>query len=601
MTLQPWWEQWPGLLEAELDDLDTAGIRYDVDSAFREEHGVVKVVVWPEVDGQERRMEAFFPDLYPWFRPEVVSPEDDLAKHQGPFDKNLCLLPRETDAWRPGYDSLAGILTTQLPKVYEAQRSRTAPEIEEHQPEPFTEYYNNDGFGALVVDSRWDLGSASHGTFEFGVLRCRVPFGQADAPGTFVGAVLSVRDETGKVIATAASRLEQRFGERFSGRWQRRDGPVLEGDARRARELLRREHRHLAATDYQPLGNGAAEADVIGVVFPVEAEYGGATVDAWTFIGSFAPRMLRKERRSLPKRGTHPKGHAHWLPGQRGGPEDLAQRIPQLGPMRDKNVLLVGAGALGAPAAEHFVQAGANVDIIEHDTIEAGTAVRYPLGYGDAGRYKVAALAEQLVLHSPLSDVGVALARIGATRIRGLGDSQHELLSPLLEKADIIVDATGSHAVGLFLSDCAAALDVPFLNFTTSWGCWGGRVMALTPRTGACFNCVYLHIRNQEGADVAPEDRLVPPEMPGGQVRPVGCADATYTGTSFDASAVVSVGVRATVSLLCGGREASYPGMEWNVATIWNRLPDGTPLAGRTYEFSVERHEDCDECTRRSG
>ena len=37
----------------------------------------------------------------------------------------------------------------------------------------------------------------------------------------------------------------------------------------------------------------------------------------------------------------------------------------------------------------------------------------------------------------------------------GHGLAEHDCLTELLDGADLIFDATGSHAVGLLLSDCA--------------------------------------------------------------------------------------------------------------------------------------------------
>jgi hypothetical protein len=239
--------------------------------------------------------------------------------------------------------------------------------------------------------------------------------------------------------------------------------------------------------------------------------------------------------------------------------------------------------------------------VVDGDVVEAATAVRFPLGHADAGRAKVVALGQQLVAHSPFSEIDCTGTRLGAARLDGTGPDQHEVVNTLLDGVDLIFDATASHAVGLFLGDCAAVLNLPFINVTTTSGCWGGRVMALWPHEGACFDCVYRHVDERNDDSIPVEERLIPPEQPGGEIRPLGCGDATYTGTSFDALAVVAVAVRAAASLLCNGAEGAYPPINWNLAIIWNRTHDGEPLAGRTFEFDLERHGKCDECKRRSG
>ena len=68
---------------------------------------------------------AAFPDLYPYVRPEVYAPALDLARHQNPFGKNLCLLGRRSDAWLPEM-TLADLIREQLAKV-PPTRNRDAP------------------------------------------------------------------------------------------------------------------------------------------------------------------------------------------------------------------------------------------------------------------------------------------------------------------------------------------------------------------------------------------------------------------------------------------------------------------------------------------
>lgn len=599
MTLESWWDEWPGLLEYEVGQLEAAGIRHELDSGFLDEHGVVRIHVWPKVDGAEKRMVAYFPDLYPWFRPEVVSPDDDLPKHQAAFSKNLCLLPRDSDAWKPSQDTLAGLLTTQLPLVYESQDSPDAADLEVHQAEPFTEYYDKNGIGALVVDSSWNLGDADHGTFEYGLWPGHIGANQSEHEAHFSGAVLRVFDEEGAELASAGTALTSRFPKAHRGRWQRLDAPVTVESPAEARVAVR-EHAWLGGYNYRQLDGTAVDAEVVGLVLPVEAEYGGTTADGWMFIASFAPSATGRHK-ALQRRSLDARGASHWVAGQRGGPSDLAVRVPLLGPVRGKNVLVVGTGALGAPASEHLAQAGANVRMIDCDVIDVATSVRFPHGYRDAGRLKVTTLHRRLVENWPTTQPEPHPMRVGAPRMSEGVPAQHELLNRLLADADLIFDATGNHAVGLFLSDCAARTGVPFVNVTTTFGCWGGRVMALRPRDGACFDCVYLHLDDRNNEHTPPEQRLIPPEAPNGVIRPVGCGDATYSGTSFDAVPVVALGVRAAVSLLCDGEDGAYPPMRWNVATLWNRTYEGDPVAGRSHEFVLDRHEDCTECARRSG
>ena len=326
MNILPWWEEWPGLLDYELGQLEAVGIRHDLDEDYLREHGVVRIHIWPEVGGAQKQMVADYPDLYPWFRPEVVSPDDDLPKHQAAFSKNLCLLPRDSDVWKPAEDTLAGVLGTQLRLVYESQRSPDAANMEVHQAEPFTEYYERDGVGALVVDSSWRLGTADHGTFEYGLWQYHIALGAAAHETRFVGAVLRVTDEAGNALASASDSVARQFTTTFRGRWQRLPEPLRVESAADARAALR-EHPSLATNNFRQVEKLKVEAEVVGLVFPVEAAYGGQTADGWMFIASFVPLATGKQK-ALQRRAIDHRGSSHWIAGQRGGAADLSVRCP---------------------------------------------------------------------------------------------------------------------------------------------------------------------------------------------------------------------------------------------------------------------------------
>ena len=91
-----WWVHQPGRYEYELAQLDAAGIDYSIDEVARAE-GILRLDLnIPSEEGQPLKLQATFPDLYPYFRFEIRAPEIDLPHHQNPFSKNLCLLGRST-------------------------------------------------------------------------------------------------------------------------------------------------------------------------------------------------------------------------------------------------------------------------------------------------------------------------------------------------------------------------------------------------------------------------------------------------------------------------------------------------------------------------
>lgn len=140
--MKPWWERFPGLLEYELDCLSRYGIEYE-QSHEALAQGFIILNLRPEFDGEVIRLQARFPDFYPYLRFDVYAPDLNLPHHQNLNQKNLCLLGRDTYNWVPS-DTLADFIKNRIPQVLKAGSadSRQAIEdIEERQAEPVSDYY----------------------------------------------------------------------------------------------------------------------------------------------------------------------------------------------------------------------------------------------------------------------------------------------------------------------------------------------------------------------------------------------------------------------------------------------------------------------------
>lgn len=105
----------------------------------------------------------------------------------------------------------------------------------------------------------------------------------------------------------------------------------------------------------------------------------------------------------------------------------------------DKRILVLGCGALGAPAAEHCVRAGArHITVLDNGTVTPGILVRQPFAYLDIGRPKADALAERL---NTLTRAPSIIARVANAVI--------ELTDPRFDPTafDLIIDATADVGV----------------------------------------------------------------------------------------------------------------------------------------------------------
>ncbi|MFB4304384.1 ThiF family adenylyltransferase [Actinomadura sp. NTSP31] len=107
--------------------------------------------------------------------------------------------------------------------------------------------------------------------------------------------------------------------------------------------------------------------------------------------------------------------------------------------IRGKRILVLGAGALGAPIAEHCVRAGAKtLSIIDRGTVNPGILVRQPYTYNDIGQSKAYVLAARLNTLAPHPTTTAAHRDAVAVFAAG---------SFAAENVDLIIDATADVGV----------------------------------------------------------------------------------------------------------------------------------------------------------
>jgi hypothetical protein len=279
VRLAPWWERFPGLLEAELAALDTAGIGWELDEEARTRRGVIRLCLHVVVDDEQLELVATFPDLYPFFRFEVQSPTLLLPRHQHPFGRTLCLIGRRSDNWSTR-DTLADFLRDRLPTTIATAldpSTETAAADEEHQGEPFTDYYTYEPQTALIVDAKWHVDAPG------GELTVGLPPGTPpDQPLLIRGAVLSVRDQQRQEIATADPRLARLFTHHITARWVRlQEPPAQDGGAAALGEIIKADP-NLSRPLWQRVA-GSTSVDITAAIFPEELTW-RATGDAWLFV-----------------------------------------------------------------------------------------------------------------------------------------------------------------------------------------------------------------------------------------------------------------------------------------------------------------------------
>lgn len=129
-----------------------------------------------------------------------------------------------------------------------------------------------------------------------------------------------------------------------------------------------------------------------------------------------------------------------WIESQNWNQNEIATRGKICDSMQRKNILLVGAGCLGASIAEILVRDGIyNLTIADFDLLEIGNLCRHTLSLSDVGEIKEDSLGKHLNRINPNAIVDVINKK--------LNFDENYQSNIDLEKYDIIIDCTGSKAI----------------------------------------------------------------------------------------------------------------------------------------------------------
>ena len=149
--------------------------------------------------------------------------------------------------------------------------------------------------------------------------------------------------------------------------------------------------------------------------------------------------------------------------------------------IRQKHVLLLGAGALGSANAEALTRAGVGkLTIVDRDYVESSNLQRQQLYTEQDVEDKLPkAEAAKRHLHAINHEVDVAAVIMDATA---------HTLEPLLDHVDLIIDATDNFETRMIINDLSQKLQIPWIY----GACVGsvGMTMTILPGKTPCMNCL---------------------------------------------------------------------------------------------------------------
>jgi adenylyltransferase/sulfurtransferase len=225
--------------------------------------------------------------------------------------------------------------------------------------------------------------------------------------------------------------------------------------------------------------------------------------------------------------------------------------------LKQATVLVVGAGALGSPAATYLVAAGVGrIGIVDEDVVELSNLHRQPLhDTPDIGRHKSENAALKLGHLNPEVALDSYPVRI---------DKQNA--AAIVMGTDAVVDCSDSFETRYTVNDACCAQQVPLVEAGVLG--FDGLVLSIKPGESACYRCTF------------------PTEPPPGSVP--SCREAGVLGAT--AGIVGSIQALEAIKLLTGVAEP-----------LLDRILQVDAHTMETTIVSTARREDCPACGHLQG
>jgi molybdopterin/thiamine biosynthesis adenylyltransferase len=173
--------------------------------------------------------------------------------------------------------------------------------------------------------------------------------------------------------------------------------------------------------------------------------------------------------------------------------------------LKDKIVLVIGAGSVGSYIVEQLVRNGVEIFVlIDPDTVEIANLSRTNYSLHDIGTSKVSALARNMMNINPAIKIDAYDRRIE--------EFQNHEFSQLIEQADLVIAATDDMDTQLHINRFAYAKDKASLFVGLYKGAKGGEVIMTIPEITPCYRCS-APVRANVGGDTDYETGMLKGEV----------------------------------------------------------------------------------------
>jgi len=211
----------------------------------------------------------------------------------------------------------------------------------------------------------------------------------------------------------------------------------------------------------------------------------------------------------------------------------LMRRVgPLASAVSGRTVLIFGVGALGGSVALQLARSGVEqLILVDSDRLRPGNVARHIAGLSSTGVLKIIAMSIIIAQHAPDASVDIEIATWDPVAVRAL-----------VERADVVVDATADPEYNLLLNAVCVRAGRPLVQAETMRRAAVGRVRVVRPGRDACLLCYAEHSQAQTYP-------LVPPGE-GEEFFEEGCGVPTMEAPAVDIDTTANWTARLVLWLL---------------------------------------------------
>lgn len=518
--MSTWFEAEPSIFQQERSLLE--GLGFVLDQASLDREKVVRFIGRSRQD-PDRALTVEFPSGYPSVAPEVY---DDgarplLVRHHHPQNRAFCLFGPNRQNWISTLTSEDAV--KQVEELIRDFSPGSSPAMEQQVPEPVSDLLPTDSFGGILIPPELATGLE-----------------QSQAVATCGTCQVAVASNP-KNNTTRGVLLNAALGD---GHWTA--APLYTGLLHREKAMTR--NAVLVRLDRCPpaITRGGGPSAWLDLV-PKQHRAKGKQIEEWFLFVypeesgkalelGLAYTMLRLTPTGFNCLRCFPLTPRHTF-----------ARIPGLEPLADKDVVILGVGALGSRIAVGLAASGLRkAFLLDRDAYEPVNAVRHAAGFTFFGLPKVAVVRDLMVQANPLC-LPFVVGQIG--RAGSLPVKEDEELQERIRAADLVIDATASEHAAHWVGRICHRQGKPHLHATVTNGAWGGDVIRVIPGRDACWVC----------QQVAHDPPATQPKPPGGFFAP-GCAHPTFTGNAAEVGVLADLATAMAIETLLGRPERDFQG-----------------------------------------